>query len=127
MIQAELKSLSTTDGHVPDLDLRQYQPEDMERFSVQVDAYIGPIGEKGEEVFGFTVCSPAWLSSHPAEKGFQFARLLLLWRWDYALLERAIRDFCRRFEASSWEEVAIKLSRYSYWEFEDYPPALPAP
>lgn len=120
MIQAELKSLGTSDAHVPDFDLVHYRPENPESFSVYVDAYIGSKGDKGRDVFGFTICSPQWLVDHPAEKGFWLGRFLLLWRWDYALLHRVLSDRCRRTEGATWEDVALKLSRYSYWEFEDY-------
>jgi hypothetical protein len=36
------------------------------------------------------------------------------------LVERALRDLCRRTEGDAWVDIAIKLSRYGLWEFEDY-------
>ncbi len=39
---------------------------------------------------------------------------------DERALQRAIRDLCLRNEGSDWPDVATKLSRYAYWEFEDY-------
>jgi hypothetical protein len=61
------------------------------------------------------------LAEHPPEKGFWFLRShVLLTRWDYGVLVRALRDLCARAEGETWEEVATKLSRYGRWEFEDY-------
>ncbi len=86
-----------------------------------VTASAGPAGGDGEEQFQFTVCSPSWLSAQPRAKGFAFCRhTLLLERWDPELVDRAIRDLCRRTEGESWTEVASKLSRFGRWEFEDY-------
>jgi immunity protein 8 of polymorphic toxin system len=40
--------------------------------------------------------------------------------WDYAVVSRAIHDLCSQHEGSMWSEVAEKIARYGYWEFEDY-------
>lgn len=84
-------------------------------------AYVGPSDAGGEELFTFTVCSPSWVADLKLEKGFGFQRdTLLLQEWDPALVKRAIGDLCRRTEGSNWNVVAVRLSRYSRWEFEDY-------
>jgi hypothetical protein len=102
-------------------DLRAFRPEDAERFTLGVTASIGPAGEEGAEQFQFTVCSPSWLVGQELPKGFAFQRdTLLVERWDPDLVERAIGDLCRRTEGETWTEVATKLSRFGYWEFEDY-------
>ncbi len=119
-MQAELKRLHSLDIDVPDGDLRNYAPADPYCFSVYVEAEIGPRGERGEEVFGFTVCSPRLLVEHPPHKGLWFARLLVMTRWDYIVVERAINDLCRRTEGPDWLSIARKLNCYAYWEFEDY-------
>jgi Immunity protein 8 len=46
--------------------------------------------------------------------------VLLLSRWDYDLVVRAISDLCLHTKGETWEEVATSLSRYGHWEFEDY-------
>lgn len=74
-------------------------------------------------MFDFVVCTARWLAEHPPEKGFSFLRdYILLTRWDYAILERALRDICTHAEGKTWQDVAIKLSRYGHWEFEGYQP-----
>jgi len=119
MMRAEFRGLHRPD--VPNLDLEHFTPEDPECFCVLVQAFVGPQGEPGEEAFDFTVCTPRWLNSHPAQKGFLFARhYLLLWRYDYDLLRRAITDLCARAKGPDWETVANRLARYGHWEFEDY-------
>jgi Immunity protein 8 len=62
------------------------------------------------------------LAEQPAPpKGFEFARgILLLSRWDYNLVVRAISDLCLHTEGETWEEVATSLSRDADWEFADY-------
>ena len=41
-------------------------------------------------------------------------------RWDWEVVERAINDLCVRTEGDDWNQVATKLSRFGFWEFEDY-------
>lgn len=118
-MRAELKGLDTPDS--PDGSLSSFRPEDGERFALYVEASVGPAGEKGEELFGFTVCSPAWLAGETLPKGFAFQRhRLVVERWDADLVERAIADLCRRTAGEDWAEIAQKLSRYGAWEFEDH-------
>lgn len=119
-MHAELKSIITTDGTIPDLDLRAFAPQHPANVSVVIDAYIGAAGHEGEEVFSFEVCTPQWLVDHPPEKGFRLARLLLVSRWDYAVVERALTDLCRNTRGRDWHTIGAKLSRYSRWEFEEY-------
>jgi hypothetical protein len=91
-------------------------------FGILVAAYIGSVGGSGADLFDFTVCIPRWLAANIAlPKGFAFLRhYLVVEQWDKALIERAIGDLCAHTEGADWNEVALKLSRYGQWEFEDY-------
>ena len=117
-MRAELKSLDSAaalDG------LREFHPDDPESFEIEVAATVGPPGVGGGDLFNFSACTARWLQTYPPEKGFAFLHgYLLLTRWDFNVLERAINDLCFRTEGSDWDEVATKLSRYGRWEFEDY-------
>lgn len=95
---------------------------DGEDFAVNVQALLGPIDGEGEESFQVTVCTPGWLLANlPMPKGLVFLRHhLVVERRDEALVEQAIRGLCLRTEGPDWTTVAAKLSRYGYWEFEDY-------
>lgn len=97
-------------------------PDDPEHFAAEVTPYIGPAEGRGADLFEFQVCTPRWLVEQASmPKGFAFLRHhLLVERWDAGLVERAIRDLCLRTEGEDWQEVATKLSRCGYWEFEDY-------
>jgi hypothetical protein len=75
-------------------------------------------------MFDFTVCTARWLQAHPPEKNFAFlSPTLLMARWDYATLKRALGDLCLHTEGADWGEIATKLSRYGRWEYEDYRPS----
>jgi hypothetical protein len=58
---------------------------------------------------------------HPPPKGFEFMRsTVVVTRWDYQTLERALSDLCLHMTGDDWRDVATRLSRYGGWEFEDY-------
>ena len=116
-VRAELKSLDSADA-VDGLD--HFQPADPSVFSLSIGATIGLAGEEGGDLFYFNVATAAWFANDPPPKGFEFLRHLLVTRWDYELVRRAISDLCRRTEGHDWNEVAAKLSRHAHWEFEDY-------
>lgn len=118
-MHGELRGLYSPD--TADLTLESFEPEDALHFALLVGAYIGAGSTGGEELFTFTVCSPQWVADQPLAKGFGFQRhVLLLSRWDVGLVQRAIGDLCWRTEGATWNEVAVKLSRFGQWEFEDY-------
>ncbi len=111
----------------PDLapdTLDSYQPPVPDSFGILCRAEIGPDDSDGHEAFYVTVCSPRWLAwatMTENAKGFEFVRhRLAVDRWDPSLFRRAISDLCIHTSGESWPDVAVKLSRYLHWEFEDY-------
>jgi len=116
-VQAELRGF-----YSPDIaELESYRPEDGQSFNISITAFIGPADGPGEEMFQFTVCTAEWMHANPPPKGFQFMRsTILLSRWDYSTLERALTDLCAHTSADDWPTLAMRLSRYGHWEYEDY-------
>jgi Immunity protein 8 len=121
-MHAELRGIYSPD--VLDPDLAAYQPEDPESFVLRLGAFIGPSEPPlGEELFTFTVCTARWLASHSRAEGSQFLRgTILVTRWDYLRVERAIKDLCLRTDRETWEDVTTALNQYGKWEFDDYRP-----
>jgi hypothetical protein len=118
-VRAELRGFYSSDI----ADLETYRPDDGENFAIVITAFAGPAGGGGEEMFFFTVCTAAWLRDHPPPKGFEFLRgTILLTRWDYNTVERALSDLCLRTQGEDWPAIALRLSRYGRWEHEDSTP-----
>ncbi len=42
--------------------------------------------------------------------------------YNYEQLRRFIEGYCSTSTGNSWKEVAEKIARVGYWEFEDYKP-----
>jgi hypothetical protein len=118
-MKAELKSLDC-----PDVDLETFVPEDPRSFGLLLQAMIGPEGGKFAESFDLQLHTPQWLLER-RERGLLppvvFGRhMLLVFAYDYRQIFDTIQDYCRSCVGADWEEVAQKLSRIGYWEFEDY-------
>jgi hypothetical protein len=41
-------------------------------------------------------------------------------RWDFDVMERAIRDLASHAEGETWAVIGERLSRFAHWEFADY-------
>ena len=108
--------------HSPDVrDLAGYQPEDPELFAVLLQVMAGPSVGQGVESFEVVVCSPLWLQSHLSDGEIRWLRHhLVVRRFDWAALDRFIRDQFESVEAETWSAVAQLLGRFGKWEFEDY-------
>jgi hypothetical protein len=114
-MRAELKSLSSVD-----VDLRAYAPPD-DAFCVGVTAEVGALGEEGADVFQFEVCSPEWLATELQSRSIVSGRhRLFMSRFSYDALEAYVLKRVAQAEGPDWPSVAEKLSRWGYWEFEDY-------
>lgn len=115
-MKAELKRL-----HSPDADdLRTFVPPDPERFYLVVQAMIGPEGEDASESFDIVVCSGEWMREKSQRGPIVGLHHIVMANYDYDALARAIRGFCERCEATTWQAVAVKLGRLGRWEFDDY-------
>jgi hypothetical protein len=104
-------------------DLVTYHPPDPDCFSLYARAWIGPSEPRpeGETSVAFRVCTATWLAQHPPPKGFEFVRgTLLLSRWDYSIVERAIGDLCLHIDGATWIEVVTKLAMYIEGELQDF-------
>ena len=104
-----------------DVDLESFYPKTPDNFSVLVRLLVRPSDSDGEESFDVNVCTPAWLKDEVRRIGpIDGRHHLVVLAWEF----HAIRDaLARRFErevGEDWAELAGRLARYGYWEFEDY-------
>jgi hypothetical protein len=116
-VKAVLRAL-----HSPDADdLPNWRPPDEETWEIFVQAFLGPSDGPGEESFDFTVSSAAPLSAEAEAAGHAWTgSRLILGRWNYAGVERAVIDLCEECEGPDWSAVAAQLARYMDWEFTNY-------
>lgn len=118
-IRAEVRSI-----HLPDHEggLQAFTPRDTEDFSVHVQLILGPEDGQGEESFEFELLTPRALSGRlESQKGPLTGRhLVFVRRYDPDVVEAWIRRWVGECRGNDWTEVGHKLSRWAFWEFEDY-------
>jgi hypothetical protein len=101
----------------------RFSPSNREHFAVNVTASIGGSDGPGQDLFRFVVCSPSWMENEVSGGEYYWLRdYLLITRWDFDLVAKAVTKLCTSIEESDWRGVTEKLSRYMRWEFEDYRP-----
>lgn len=118
----------------PKLDFLQFQvtpknnPKDTEDdFWAIINADIGPEGEKAPDgtaatdIFLFYVTTPKRLYKFIERNGYGFGRnLIILKKYDEELIKKSIENILVSIEGDSWENVAMKISKYGTWEFDRY-------
>ncbi len=116
-MRAELKGF-----HSPDVyDLEKYYPEIEDNFCFYIEISVGVKNEKGAEQFGLTVCTPKWLLENKKEDEIIFGKnYLIVFEYNYQKMYSKIKFYIDKLDGNSWEELALKVSRIGYWEFEDY-------
>src|ERR1044072_5140875 len=116
-MKPEIKALYSFDVE----DLETYKPPDPASFAFHLRLIAGPQSEPGEESFDMKVCTPNWLlENHGTEEVIIGRHLLIVMEYDYQRIVNRINEFADTCTGDTWTEVAEKLSRLGYWEFEDY-------
>lgn len=117
-MRAAIRSLMSLDVN----DLEGWRPE-TDSWAIGLQLLAGPADGLGEESFDLTVASPAWLAARARRDGVVDGRHhLIMESYDWPLLRSYIERRVHQCEGSTWGEVAEKLARLGYWEFEDYKP-----
>jgi hypothetical protein len=99
---------------------------DPAEFSLLARMIVRPPDSPGEESFDVTVCTPEWLAEACRKTGGIYdPRHHLVVNFD-EFDKRALHEWLaarvRAAEAETWDELAERLGRLGYWEFEDYTP-----
>jgi hypothetical protein len=101
-------------------------PAEPAAFSTLARLTVGPADAPGEESFDVTVCTPEWVAEACRKVGGIYdARhhlVVNLDDFDQRALHAWLAARVQEVDADSWEQVAERLSRLGYWEFEDYRP-----
>ncbi len=117
-MRAAIRSLLSLDVD----DLASWVPES-ECWVVALRIIAGPDNGPGEESFDLTVCSLSWLAERTRRDGiFDGRHHLIVDEYDWPRLRNFIERYVQQCEGPTWRDVAEKLGRFGYWEFEDYQP-----
>jgi hypothetical protein len=113
---------------VADADPANWRPRDPATFGVYLQIFIGEQGDEASDSFEVLACSPNWLAAQPLSvippastmsEGIVSGRsLLLMKRWDYSALRRALDTFVGSLAGRNWGDVANRIGRMLPWEYE---------
>lgn len=113
-MQAEVKSFEWD-------DFDRAQEATLELGMTLVVFIVGPAGTPDGEIFQATVCTPRYLEKIAAENGVVDGRhLLIVDGLDRGKVEDFITKRVNAVSGRGWAELAEKIARLGYWEFEDY-------
>lgn len=94
--------------------------EDIDDFYIQVQADIGPKGDKGSETFTFYAVSPKRLQGLLEDKQVRVGRgLLIMNDFDLRVVEATIERLLDNCKRENWDAVAAAICRYAHWEYEN--------
>ncbi len=82
----------------------------------------GPADGPGQESFAITVCTPTWFEQNMKGVVGSGWHHLFMKQYNYDELYKYVSEYCSRCTGNTWAEVAQKVARLGYWEFEDYKP-----
>lgn len=101
-------------------ELSEYWPDDVTDFCIGVDATIGPENGIGGEIFSFEVCSPKWFAANRADSPVFARHVIFLNEYDEKSFQGIVEKLVQETSGENWSEIVAQLSRYMFWEFEDY-------
>jgi hypothetical protein len=100
---------------------QNFCPEDIYNFNFLLRILVGAKGEKGEESFDVEVCTPKWIENNLNDSDVMIGRhKIIMKEYNYKILKNMVLKLFESKEGNNWKNIAEYLSRYAYWEFEDY-------
>jgi len=103
------------------IDLDNYCPEDPTTFGLWIEFSAGGNESSGADDFRIYVCSPNWLDHECAQRSVIWGRHLLITQvWNIAMIREHIESMLALCEGLDWQSLALQISRFAAWEFEDY-------
>ncbi|MBT2116778.1 hypothetical protein KK141_05810 [Dyella sp. LX-66] len=101
--------------------LDQWRPRTLEETYTTLDLDIAMSdGEQGSNLFYVKMATPEALRRRGSGFLITGHRVLVVDKFDYKLLRRAIEDILEECTRDTWEESCAVLQRYFAWEYEDY-------
>lgn len=114
MIQAEVKSFEWD-------DFDRDETAAVELGMTLVVFIVGLAGTPDGEIFQATVCTPRYLEEIAAKDGVVDGRhFLIVDGLNRSKVEGFITKRVSALSGRGWPELAEKVARLGYWEFEDY-------
>jgi hypothetical protein len=102
-------------------DVKSWEPINKKLFNTCFELLIGPKDSEGEEIFSVEVCSHLWFQKNfnrepeLIEKGF-----IVVDKYNYNDIVGLLLEICNSIEGSDWNDIGKQLSKYFYWEFDNY-------
>lgn len=103
--------------------LDRYYPSDSNSFGTWIRLAIGPADRLGADNFLILVCTPTWLSSYVEGEAYRAAwgrHMLIVSEYDIATIKACVERRVDQCSGDDWQAIALKISRFAEWEFEDY-------
>jgi hypothetical protein len=117
IMKAVLIDLFSSDVEEP---LADFKPDDPEVFGINFELSIGDGKSGGADNFQVMVCTPMWLyEQHGQLDIFMGRHYLIVFEYNYKRILQWINSYLATCTGETWTEVAEKVARFGYWEFED--------
>jgi hypothetical protein len=98
-----------------------YQPDNPYNFSVSLTILVGPSNQEGGHLFQVCFCTLTWLAHQLSiNKSITLRHMILIETFDFDIIQEKINEIIQNSERETWDESINVLSRYFFWEFEDY-------
>jgi hypothetical protein len=102
--------------------LNTYRPLEVDNFGTWIRMSVGPAGQPGMDNFELFVCTPIWLSKELEEDSTaRWGRHTLIVKvYDFTAISNELERLVQRCGGQDWQGIALKISHFAAWEFEDY-------
>ncbi|MFU2078882.1 Imm8 family immunity protein [Avibacterium endocarditidis] len=101
-------------------ELETYKPEIDRLVYITIFLCIGlDDGTDAGDYFEFEICSLEWLRLYQPKPAI-LRHIMIVDRYDFKAIKDYVLSCIEKCDGDSWDEIALKLSRYFHWEYEDY-------
>lgn len=99
--------------------LKDFVPVDPFDVEVNIDLNIGPVGNKGSDIFYGQVCTvkalPGLRQRHPE---INLDKVIVITEYSYEAVRERIEEIINNAKGTYWIEIAEDIGKHLHWEFE---------
>ena len=115
-MRAQLKFINDLFG---EFEPKEFVPIEKDCFHVTFTLGIGPENTNSMEYFDINICTLKWLDVKEI-KPILLRNTIIVDNYDFNRILETINLYISRCDGEGWNDISIKLSRYFFWEYENY-------
>ena len=100
-----------------------FHPKEEDNFCFNFQFTVGEGGVDFGDSYQILICTPKWIMENERDKEIiNMRHRLIVFEYNLEKIVSYVKKYIARCSGQNYDEIAPKIGRLGFWEFEDYQP-----